>query len=156
MARIVSAESKVSKRRKSNKSCLQGNSEAQTLAGTGQAVENTVFKAFPRVESAGQMQLFEVEKKGPKPGQVSRAISINIQQYPKKNIFYVHSDIQPFKKWEQEKEKDAEVEGEEKLVIGKRLVLVEKQNTMNEVGVFDFKKYGEMIMKSTYEKYGIH
>jgi len=153
MARIVSAESKVSKRRKKNKSCLQGNSEAQTLAATGQAVENTMFKVFPRVESAGQMQLFEVEKKGPKPGQVSRAISINIQQYPKKSIFYVHSDIQPFK---QEKEKDAEVGEEQKLIIGKRLALVENQNTMNEVGVFDFKKYGEMIMKSTYEKYGMH
>jgi hypothetical protein len=144
MTRIIAAESKVSKTRKSIKGSLQGNSEAQTLAATGQTMENIAFKSFPRVESAGQIQLFELEKEGPKPGQVSRAISADIQQHIKKNIFHVHSDVQPFK----QEEKNLEVKGEK---IEKSVVVEEMSRRE---GVFDFRRYGEMIMESVYKRYG--
>lgn len=93
ITRITSAELK---KRKSFKEKLskpsQAISEARTLAATGQASENLILKAFPRIESAGQMEIFEAEKEGPKPGQITRAVSVDMPQNSKKDIFYVHSE----------------------------------------------------------------
>lgn len=94
MSRIISTEFKTGKKRKllktKNTKFSHVISEAQTLPATGQAPENLVSKSFPRIESAGQMQLFEPEKEGPKTGQITRAVFADIPQVLKKDIFYIH------------------------------------------------------------------
>lgn len=67
-------------------------SQARTLSATAFAPENNKLKSFPRIESAGQMQLFEAEKEGPKPGQITRGISASIPPFSKRNIFYVQPE----------------------------------------------------------------
>lgn len=68
-----------------------GISEGKTLPVTAQPTENPISKSFPRIESAGQMLLFEPETPGPKCGQMSRGITVNMEAgIAKKNIFYIH------------------------------------------------------------------
>eukprot|EP00826_Nyctotherus_ovalis_P063462 TRINITY_DN9309_c0_g1_i3.p1 TRINITY_DN9309_c0_g1~~TRINITY_DN9309_c0_g1_i3.p1 ORF type:complete len:200 (+),score=29.20 TRINITY_DN9309_c0_g1_i3:696-1295(+) len=68
--------------------------EMKTLAATAGAEENGGVRKFPRVESAGQMVLFESESSGPKCGQVSRGVMTDAGTGAiKKNIFYVHHNL---------------------------------------------------------------
>lgn len=154
MSRIISTEFKIVKRRKTSKEkvSLQAISDARTLAGTGQAIENPTLRGIPRVESAGQIQLFENEVEGPKVGQVTRAVFTETPLHHKKNIFSVHSESKI-----------------QELIIDSKGQVSEKQNNIRNNNfppsvqeravdkrlVFDFKTYGEMIMRSAYMKYGI-
>ena len=45
------------------------------------------------MESANQMQLFEPEIIGPKSGQITRAVEVNIEKIIRKNLFFVKLDI---------------------------------------------------------------
>ncbi len=78
-----------------------GLSEASTFMATVQPsdVASPAPKGLPRVVSAGQMVLFPLEEDGPKPGQVSRAVSAcmdaGVSGLPKKDIFYVYCEDNP-------------------------------------------------------------
>eukprot|EP00826_Nyctotherus_ovalis_P064903 TRINITY_DN9530_c0_g1_i9.p1 TRINITY_DN9530_c0_g1~~TRINITY_DN9530_c0_g1_i9.p1 ORF type:complete len:298 (-),score=78.77 TRINITY_DN9530_c0_g1_i9:230-1123(-) len=89
--RVIQVEFGSPKKKKSPK-LSQSNSEARTLAATGQPQDNPPFKAFHRIESAGQMQIIESEVEGPRPGQVSRAVTVDVPQNVKKDIFHVRCE----------------------------------------------------------------
>lgn len=97
IARVIKAESKCSKRKSTIKETKSQsnpfpNSEVKTLAATSQAVENV--KRLPRIESAGQMILFDDKTSGPKIGQVTRGISANIEyKPPKRKLFHINTNL---------------------------------------------------------------
>jgi hypothetical protein len=90
VSNILSNELKLAKKRKSSKAS-RNLSEVQTAMNTEQAIENQTNKGFPRIGSAGQMELFGMEKEGPKEGQVTRAVTADIPLLPKKELFYIYS-----------------------------------------------------------------
>lgn len=183
--RILATEFKSGKRRRSSKGKLsrspQAISDAQTLAATGQAMENLGFKGFPRIESAGQMQLFEVEKEGPKPGQVTRAVSADIPQVQRKDIFYVHYETKTEEELKHTIDYNdllvlkSKAEGQAKSCVSKEqcppledtkqnkssnktssafTVVLPKSEEVTEPKLeFDFREYGKMIMRSICDRY---
>lgn len=163
MSRIVATEFKTTKRRKTLKEKVssQAVSDARTLAGTGQALENPMSKGFPRVESAGQMQLFEAEVEGPRVGQVTRAVLTEIPLHHKKNIFYIHSEsnAEEFKQLidskEQVNEKQEDIKNSNcpPPISAFNLVQRKEEGAVDGKLMFDFRSYGEMIIRSAYMRY---
>lgn len=169
MSRIVAAELNLKKRKLCRTKSLQGISEARTLAATGQAQDIPVGKSFPRVESAGQMQLLEAEKEGPKPGQVTRAISANMPLSLKKDVFYVHVPCSAKEVLPAPDPQDLEmIEEKEEANLEKPVIENEGREREDENGEmrdlsgleereagvwFDFRTYGEKIVKSAWERY---
>jgi len=157
MSKIEFAECKLKKKRKSLKSTKEIISEACTLAATGQAVENPIKKAFHRIESAGQIQLLETEKEGPKPGQVTRAVFADIPLNLKRDIFYVHSECkseEELKKLISYEDKKRKGEVMKTREIQKKAVEMDDKIEKKEPGLFfDFSKYRTMILSSAYARY---
>eukprot|EP00826_Nyctotherus_ovalis_P045088 TRINITY_DN493_c0_g2_i3.p1 TRINITY_DN493_c0_g2~~TRINITY_DN493_c0_g2_i3.p1 ORF type:complete len:160 (-),score=15.80 TRINITY_DN493_c0_g2_i3:181-660(-) len=57
-------------------------------------IENARVRGFPRVESAGQIVLFPNRAPGPKAGQVTCGVSVNVKRkLPKRKLFYVNSSL---------------------------------------------------------------
>lgn len=163
ISKIISTECGSNKKRKSLK--VTPISEARTLAATAQANENPIAKGFHRIESAGQMQLLEAEE-GPKPGQVTRAVVVDIPQSLKKDIFHVHSEDKSEEKLKKISCEGTELRGEEMKMEERKKRVVEINNNVEEQRViaakdmrderslFDFSRYGAMIMSSAYTRYG--
>ena len=59
---------------------------------TAQTIENPISKRFHRIESAGQMILFESEISGPKCGQITRSVSTIDLPKALRSIFYIKND----------------------------------------------------------------
>lgn len=96
MAGILKTEFKHPRKKAEGKKgkVRSGVSEMKTLAATTGAEENGGVRKFPRVESAGQMVLFELESPGPKCGQVSRGVMTDVGTGTiRKDIFYVHHNL---------------------------------------------------------------
>lgn len=144
-------------------------SEARTLAATGQVSENFSLNGFPRIESAGQMQIFEAEKEGPKPGQVTRAVSVDMPQNLKKDIFFVHSEGKPGDEFKQliDYDKFQESDKEEMKIMETKKetpkikefpltsITTQQRNECTEEPrlYFDFTGYKTMIMLSANKRY---
>eukprot|EP00826_Nyctotherus_ovalis_P008787 TRINITY_DN12286_c0_g1_i23.p1 TRINITY_DN12286_c0_g1~~TRINITY_DN12286_c0_g1_i23.p1 ORF type:complete len:176 (+),score=68.79 TRINITY_DN12286_c0_g1_i23:639-1166(+) len=172
MSRILGTELNLKRRKLCKIRSLQAISEARTLAATGQAQEIPTSRSFPRVESAGQMQLLEAEKEGPKPGQVTRAVAADMPLSLKKDVFYVHvpckakevppapnpQELEIIKETEEANLEKPAIENEEMEGMGRE----DEKEGMRELGGtekretevwFDFRTYGEKIVKSAWEKY---
>lgn len=65
------------------------NSQSKTLPNMVQPMPNSTSNGFHRIESAGQMILFEAETPGPKCGQMSRGVMTEVKVV-KKDLFYVY------------------------------------------------------------------
>lgn len=175
LPRIMQTEFKPPKKKKSLKPS-QPNSEARTLAATGQPQDNPSFKGFHRIESAGQIQIMESEVEGPKPGQVSRAVTADVPQSAKKDVFHVRCErteevlecknlvLPTLKEKEQlNKVKNATIDksllpkvegrkdGEEQMSAFRAIGRSEEKRVERTGVRFDFGEYGRRIM----EKYGV-
>lgn len=97
IAKILRSELKRFKRRKTRKKLpkdIAPISERRTLAATGQMMEDGRTRGFPRVESAGQMEVFPDRVAGPGAGQTTCGVSANVgQRLPKRRVFYVNSAL---------------------------------------------------------------
>lgn len=156
MSRILSTELTVTRKRKSLKrKSAKIISEAQTLADTRQALENKLPKGFPRIESAGQMDLFEAEKEGPKPNQVTRAVSANFPLIHKKTIFHVHCKEEEFKEKTNTSPKTKQTintQANNFPTISAFTPVPRKELRVK----IDFSIYSKMILESAYERFKVN
>lgn len=162
-------------KKKRNKGRM-GISEVRTLPVTAQPSENPISKGFPRVESAGQMVLFEPETPGPKCGQVSRGVMINREAgVTKKDIFYVHynpNSEEEFKESinnpivkkhiSESKKNLLSTINEQKVdtsfrdtlkACGSAFTFINKRSHDDNSFAFNFHFYSTMIMNNAYQRY---
>lgn len=147
-----------------------GVSEAKTLPLTAQLSENPTSKGFHRIESAGQMILFEAEAPGPKSGQVSRGVATGAEVV-RKDTFYVYCNVDseeqpkhsaihipppPKRSSPPSNKLPGMAASAQEMLEGRGLVVGggKSKERVNEEkrSFFDFREYGAMIMANAYQR----
>eukprot|EP00826_Nyctotherus_ovalis_P012450 TRINITY_DN13291_c0_g3_i2.p1 TRINITY_DN13291_c0_g3~~TRINITY_DN13291_c0_g3_i2.p1 ORF type:complete len:177 (-),score=17.19 TRINITY_DN13291_c0_g3_i2:237-767(-) len=156
---IISTELKLNRKRKQRSTRLI--SDAPTQTNTKQAADNRTCKGIPRVESAGQISLFDPETEGPKAGQTTRAVMANMPLAGKKDLFYVHCKDVGEEELKGEAElgkRGEECSSKEDIVLPSPFALTAipiKHNKAESKLWIDFSVYKTKILKSMCGRYDI-
>lgn len=143
---IISTEFKPNRKRKQRSA--RPISDAPTQANTRQVADNRTCKGLLRVESAVQISLFDANTEGPKAGQRTRAVMVNMPLAGKKDLFYVYCrdcGEEELKGWSEE------CSGRQAVVLPNPFALVTIPNKYTEAESkpwIDFSVYKTKILES--------
>ena len=153
MASIVKAELEV---KKELPDIQKAASEARTLGSFSKPnpLSNS-HKSLPRVESAGEMLLFELEEEGPYPGQISRGILVNMDMIVhKRPIFFVLADTNLEEEYKQQLDYSNPVLLRNRQPIkNKELISTQiPEQVAKSMVSFNFHEYGKRILANAENK----
>jgi len=152
-ASIVKAELEVKKEPPDIQKAI---SEARTLGSFSKPnpLSNS-HKSLPRVESAGEILLFELEEEGPYPGQISRGISANMDiVLHKRPIFFVSVDTNLEEEYKQQLDYSNPVllRNRQPIKIKEHISTQTPEQMAKSMVRFNFHEYGKRILASAESK----
>lgn len=126
-------------------------SEAPTLGSITRTntLQSNLHKALPRVESAGDMLLFGLDEDGPYAGQMSRGISVNMDQaVQKRPIFFVmiETDVEEEYKKSLDYSNLVLLRNKQPIISQEQIVIKPQEKPESSLTNFDFRDYGKRIL----------
>lgn len=147
MANIVKAELEV---KKENQDTQKAISEAPTLGSFSKPNPlSNIHKSLPRVESAGEMLLFELEEEGPYAGQMTRGVSANMDMITyKRPIFFisVESDLEEEYKQQIDYSNPVLLRNKQRIETKEHTSIKTLEQADERMISFDFHEYGKRIL----------